>query len=51
MESAGHRRNILSPNFSDTGIAIIDGAVKGRSVGKSIVVLFGRETAVARAGR
>jgi uncharacterized protein YkwD len=40
MESPGHRANILSLNFEDVGIAIIDGAPTGRSVGKSIVVLF-----------
>ena len=45
MESPGHRRNILSTNFADAGIAIIDGAVGGRAVGKSIVVLFAREAA------
>lgn len=42
MESRGHRENILSSNFADCGIAIIDGATTGRSQGKSIVVLFAR---------
>lgn len=42
MESKGHRENILSANFADCGIAIIDGATTGRSQGKSIVVLFAR---------
>jgi len=42
MESPGHRRNIMSPEYQDCGIAIIDGSTKGRAAGKSIVVLFGR---------
>jgi uncharacterized protein YkwD len=42
MESPGHRDNIMSPLFQDCGVAIIDGSTKGRSTGKSIVVLFGR---------
>jgi len=42
MESPGHRDNILSPLYSDCGVAIIDGSTKGRATGKSIVVLFGR---------
>lgn len=41
MESRGHRANILSPNFEDCGIAIIDGLTTGRGAGKSIVVMFG----------
>lgn len=41
MESPGHRGNIISPNYEDCGIAIIDGATTGPAVGKSIVVLFG----------
>ena len=43
MESEGHRANILSQDYDDCGIAVIDGSTKGRSVGKSIVVMFGRE--------
>jgi uncharacterized protein YkwD len=42
MESPGHRANIMSPDYQDCGIAIIDGSTKGRATGKSIVVLFGR---------
>ena len=42
MESHGHRENILSNQFEDCGIAIIDGATTGRATGKSIVVLFGK---------
>lgn len=43
MESRGHRANILSANFRDCGIAIIDGRTTGRASGKSIVVLFATE--------
>ena len=41
MESHGHRENILSPDYEDCGIAIIDGATTRRAAGKSVVVLFG----------
>ena len=41
MESPGHRENILSPDYSDCGIAIIDGGTVGPKDGKSVVVLFG----------
>ncbi|HUP62677.1 MAG TPA: CAP domain-containing protein [Thermoanaerobaculia bacterium] len=41
MESPGHRASILSPDFHDCGIAIIDGATTGPSTGRSVVVLFG----------
>lgn len=40
MESKGHRENIVSANYADCGIAIIDGSTTGKSTGKSIVVLF-----------
>lgn len=43
MQSNGHRENILSPNFTSVGIAIIDGRVQRRALGKSIVVLYARE--------
>jgi uncharacterized protein YkwD len=43
MESPGHRANILSNDFEDCGIAIIDGSTKGPANGKSIVVMFGRK--------
>jgi len=42
MESKGHRDNILSASYTECGIAIIDGSTTRRSVGKSIVVLFGK---------
>lgn len=41
MESKGHRENILSPDFEDCGIAVIDGGTMRRVTGKSVVVLFG----------
>ncbi len=42
MESPGHRANILSPQFEDCGVAVIDGSTLGRATGRSVVVLFGR---------
>jgi len=42
MESAGHRENILSPEFEECGIAVIDGSTTRRATGKSIVVLFAK---------
>ena len=42
MESKGHRANILSPLYSDCGIAVIEGSTTGRAVGKSVVVMFAR---------
>ena len=41
MESRGHRDSIMSPDFQDCGVAILDGATTGPATGKSIVVLFG----------
>jgi uncharacterized protein YkwD len=42
MESPGHRANILSSDAEDCGIAVIEGATTGPSVGRSVVVLFGK---------
>ncbi|HEY2091749.1 MAG TPA: CAP domain-containing protein [Thermoanaerobaculia bacterium] len=42
MESPGHRANIMSPDYDDVGIAVIDGSTTHRATGKSIVVMFGR---------
>ncbi len=42
MESPGHRANILSPDYDDVGIAVIDGSTTHPATGKSVVVLFGR---------
>jgi uncharacterized protein YkwD len=44
MESHGHRANILSTDYEDCGIAIIDGSTLGPATGKSIVVMFGRKS-------
>jgi uncharacterized protein YkwD len=44
MESKGHRQNILSANYRDCGVAVIEGATTGRASGKSIVVMFGTTT-------
>jgi len=41
MESKGHRQNILSTKYRDCGVSIIEGSTTGRSVGKSVVVMFG----------
>lgn len=45
MESRGHRENILSRDYEDCGIAIIDGSTLGPASGKSIVVMFGSQSA------
>jgi uncharacterized protein YkwD len=47
MESRGHRANILSPDYEECGIAIIDGSTLGPATGKSIVVMFGARRAPA----
>lgn len=47
MESEGHRENIMSPIFSEVGIALIDGSTVKRSIGKSVVVLFARPQTVS----
>ena len=44
MESRGHRANILSADYEDCGIAIIDGSTLGPSTGKSIVVMFASQS-------
>ncbi len=51
MESPGHRANIMSADFEDVGISIIDGSTQGPATGKSIVVLFGRLQAAAQIAR
>lgn len=43
MESPGHRASIMSADYHECGIAVIDGAVTGRATGRSIVVLFGAQ--------
>jgi uncharacterized protein YkwD len=41
MESEGHRANILSADYADCGVAVIDGGTTRRAAGRSVVVLFG----------
>lgn len=43
MQSEGHRANIVSPSYTSVGIAIIEGRVQRRAVGRSVVVIFARE--------
>lgn len=43
MESPGHRANILSSDYSDIGVAMIDGGTTRRMSGRSVVVMFARE--------
>lgn len=43
MLSPGHRMNVMSPNFTAVGIAIIDGHVARRAEGKSVIAVFARE--------
>lgn len=40
MESPGHRANILSSDYDECGLAIIDGSTLGPATGRSVVVLF-----------
>lgn len=47
MESDGHRENIVSPLYDECGIAVIDGATRGRAAGRSVVVLFARAAEAA----
>lgn len=42
LESPGHRATLLSPDYEDLGLAIIEGATTGRAAGHSIVALFAR---------
>lgn len=51
MESKGHRANILEAGFHDAGIAVLDGSTTQRASGKSVVVIFGRETIAAPISR
>ncbi|HYM61960.1 MAG TPA: CAP domain-containing protein [Thermoanaerobaculia bacterium] len=46
MSSRGHRENILSPEYEDCGVAILDGSTTHPWWrGKSVVVLFGKARA------
>jgi uncharacterized protein YkwD len=51
MESPGHRANIMSPDFEDVGISIIEGSTQGPATGRSIVVMFGRQLDTAQIAR
>jgi uncharacterized protein YkwD len=42
LESKGHRENILSSEYQECGVSIIDGGTTRRAAGKSIVVLFAK---------
>jgi len=42
MESKGHRETMLSPLYSECGIAVLEGSTVRRSVGSSVVILFAR---------
>jgi uncharacterized protein YkwD len=42
MDSKGHRDNILSPDYEDCGVAVLDGGTVNRVEGKSVVVMFGK---------
>jgi uncharacterized protein YkwD len=49
MDSSGHRANILSPNFSETGVAVVNGNLEGEDT-TLVVQLFGKPVSVAAAG-
>ena len=51
MESKGHRENILSPLYSECGVAIIEGATTGKQTGRSIVVMFARPQTAQQTSR
>jgi uncharacterized protein YkwD len=51
MESPGHRANILSNDYEDCGIAIIEGSTKGPASGKSIVVMFAKKKSPVQRAR
>jgi uncharacterized protein YkwD len=49
MDSSGHRANILSPDYEDCGVAVIEGSTTHAWwQGKSVVVLFGKPSASTR---
>lgn len=43
LESPGHRANVMGARYSDCGVAIIEGTTRGKALGRSVVVLFGRQ--------
>ena len=50
MESPGHRENIMGVQYAECGIAMIEGSTKGKALGKSVVVMFGRKKVPMLAG-
>ena len=48
LGSPGHRENVLSPDYTDVGIAFIVGGTTGRVQGKSVIVIFAKEKGVVR---
>lgn len=49
MDSSGHRANILSPDYEDCGVAVIEGSTtQAWWHGKSVVVLFGKPKTESR---
>ncbi len=41
MQSEGHRKNILNPNYTHIGIGIVDGPLKGGTMnGKMVTQMF-----------
>lgn len=44
LESPGHRANLMSADYTRCGISIIDGYTTGRATGRSVVVIFARES-------
>ncbi len=49
MESSGHRANILSKNFSEIGVAVVNGNLEGEDT-TLVIQLFGKPLGVASAG-
>lgn len=43
LESPGHRANVMGAHYSECGVAIIEGTTRGKALGRSVVVLFGRQ--------
>jgi hypothetical protein len=46
MDSSGHRANVLNPNFTEIGIAVVDGNLQGEDT-TLVVQLFGKPVAMA----
>lgn len=48
LGSPGHRQSVLSPDYTDVGIAFIVGGTTDRVQGKSVIVVFAKEKGVVR---